>query len=432
MTRAPFRLAVPALLAAAALLLALAASAGAGDWWDHDHGRDHGHGHGVTVVKPGESIQAAVDAADPGDTIFVKPGTYAENVAITTDGITLVSRGARLVPPADPAPNACSPDAPAQDGICAVGQLDFPPDAPPTVRDPISDVTIKGFEVTGFAGTGILFLGAENPVVKENRTADNGAYGIARFVSSGGAIVGNEATGSAEAGIYVGDSPNANVLVGWNRSFDNALFGFFLRDARTGKLVENESSGNCVGAIVLNTGPNVAGDWRFFGNKMHDNDRFCAGDEEEGTPPLSGIGIAIANASDNVLFGNVIKDNVPSGQVPFAGGVVIVDARSPGAEPPSRNLVKGNVILGNQPDVFWDGSGTGNVIERNLCRTSVPDGLCAVRHDDDHGDHGDRGHRGHHHGDHHGGRKHGRHHGHRHHHKHHKHHHHHHHHGHGR
>jgi hypothetical protein len=30
------------------------------------------------IVRPGQSIQAAVDAASPGDTILVEPGSYAE------------------------------------------------------------------------------------------------------------------------------------------------------------------------------------------------------------------------------------------------------------------------------------------------------------------------------------------------------------------
>jgi len=60
----------------------------------------------ATVVGRGESIQAAVDAANPGDTILVF-GTHRENVAIQTDGLTLRGVGAVILPPAKPAPHAC-------------------------------------------------------------------------------------------------------------------------------------------------------------------------------------------------------------------------------------------------------------------------------------------------------------------------------------
>ncbi len=358
------------------------------------------HGRGI-VVKPGESIQAAVDAAPPGATIYVKRGTYAENVAITKDGITLLSRGAKLVPPTTTPPrNACSFGDPASDpsateGICVVGAVSFPdPEGFPVVTDPVRNVTISGFDVAGFPGSGIFFFGADNPVVSRNVTTDNEEYGIVRFSSSGGKIVGNRASGSAEAGIYVGDSPNADVLVAGNDASDNEQFGFFFRDAAHGDVVGNRAHGNCMGAIVLNTGGNVAADWRFTANRINDNSRFCPANAEEQTDASSGIGIAIAGASDNRIYGNYIRDNTPSGGVDFAGGVVVADIGIPGANPPSGNVVKRNVILGNQPDIFWDGSGNGNVFDDNLCRTSVPDGLCdswhsghhrSGWHSDDHG-----------------------------------------------
>jgi parallel beta-helix repeat protein len=342
--------------------------------------------HRAIVVKPGESIQAAVDAASPGSTIYVKRGTYAENVAITKDGITLLSRGAKIVPPTTPAPNACSFGEPATDGICGVGEISFPdPEGPPVVSAPVRNVTISGFKVAGFPGSGIFFFGADNPVIKRNVTTDNEEYGVARFDSSGGRIVDNEASGSEEAGIYVGDSPDADVLVAGNEASDNGAFGLFFRDAAHGDVVGNRVHGNCIGAIVFNTGGNVAADWTFTANRITENNAFCPPNEEEGTDASSGIGIAIAGAADNKIYGNYIRDNTPSGEVDFAGGVVVADIGIPGANPPSGNVVKRNVILGNQPDIFWDGTGSGNVFERNLCRTSVPDGLCDSWHSGHHG-----------------------------------------------
>jgi hypothetical protein len=33
------------------------------------------------------------------------------------------------------------------------------------------------------------------------------------------------------------------------------------------------------------------------------------------------------------------------------------------------------VILDDEPDIFWDGSGEGNVFQHNRCESSVPDSL---------------------------------------------------------
>src|SRR5205085_10433863 len=75
-------------------------------------------------VGPGQSIQAAVDSAHPGDVIVVKPGTYHENVLIQKNDITLRGSGASsdgtvLVPPANPkGPNKGN-------GITVIGDVDF-------------------------------------------------------------------------------------------------------------------------------------------------------------------------------------------------------------------------------------------------------------------------------------------------------------------
>src|SRR5262245_49254525 len=49
--------------------------------------------HHLLLVRPGESIQKAVDAAQPGDTVLIAPGTYYESVKITTPQLTLRGTG---------------------------------------------------------------------------------------------------------------------------------------------------------------------------------------------------------------------------------------------------------------------------------------------------------------------------------------------------
>ena len=50
---------------------------------------------GDTVyVRPGQSIQKAINRADPGDRIIVRAGTYAEQLTVNKNGIELVGRGA--------------------------------------------------------------------------------------------------------------------------------------------------------------------------------------------------------------------------------------------------------------------------------------------------------------------------------------------------
>jgi len=50
-------------------------------------------GAATIIVNPGESIQAAIDAADPGDTIEVQPGTYVEDIDFGGHAVRVVGTG---------------------------------------------------------------------------------------------------------------------------------------------------------------------------------------------------------------------------------------------------------------------------------------------------------------------------------------------------
>ena len=142
----------------------------------------------------------------------------------------------------------------------------------------------------------------------------------------------------------------------------------------------NSVSGNCVGILGLDTnetstGENVsAGDWRLIGNEVCNNTKACPPSDE--ARPLSGLGIALVGPDDHLVTGNVVTGNTPSGPSAFTGGVAVIDSTPFGGSTPNGNVVRANVITGNEPDIFWDGSGTGNVFGHNLCSTSVPGGLC--------------------------------------------------------
>src|ERR687890_137974 len=89
------------------------------------------------VVGPGESIQKAINAAHPGDTIVVR-GVHREDVVIRKNGIKLRGVGNAVIeaPPRDKADSPCSkvfgPEA-----ICVFGDANL---STGKVNRPISDV----------------------------------------------------------------------------------------------------------------------------------------------------------------------------------------------------------------------------------------------------------------------------------------------------
>src|SRR4051812_43487207 len=146
------------------------------------------------LVRPGDSIQAAVDAANPGDTIVVRPGTYRQNVVVAKDGIKLVGFGARLVSPAAPVPNMCAdPGQPAAIGICVAGRFDM--NTGEVIR-PVKDVTVEGFTLRDYPDAGVLAFGAKDATFRRNTALNDDEYGITAFVSSGTRMLFNRAVGA--------------------------------------------------------------------------------------------------------------------------------------------------------------------------------------------------------------------------------------------
>lgn len=332
-------------------------------------------GHHTFTVWPGHSIQAAIDKADPGDTIIVEPGTYHQSLLITTDGITLRGadsddRNTVLEPPATPPPNLCTMFNGAASGICVLGQLDQQGNVLRQVHDDhITGLTIKNFNGNG---NGIFGYGTDGLQVSEVSSFDNGAYGIARFVSTRTLYSDNSVSGNNEAGLYVGDSPDADTHVTDNKSWNNG-YGIFVRHSHEVRVNDNAVWANCVGILVLDDGqPGGAGDIQVLDNNSRANNRKCpAGDG----PPTSGGGIALIGAVRTVVADNEVHGNNAGGTV-VSGGIVVESGHNGGSDP-TKDSVRNNEAFGNAPaDVIWDRSGQGNTFTDNECGASVPGHLC--------------------------------------------------------
>ncbi|MGH9374526.1 MAG: right-handed parallel beta-helix repeat-containing protein [Vicinamibacterales bacterium] len=326
------------------------------------------------VVHPGESIQAAVDAASPGDTVLVKEGTYRESVTIHTDGLTLRARGEVTLKPSHYGSSECY--LPGHDvGICvtpAVGTGGY--------AKRVRDVTITGFRVAGFNGDGVFGFHTEHFTVSHVVALNNTAYGIASFDGVGTTFTRNAAAGSQDAGIYIGDSLNANAVVRHNRAWDNAL-GILVRHSQKVVVSDNEAWSNCIGVFLLADGQaGGSGQTAVVNNKVFANNDVCPQFPAAGfLPLLGGGGIVLAGSQHNAIFQNVVRAN--RGDTLFSGGIVLIAtprANSDGSfDASTNNLVFLNRAVGNQPaDIVKDAASTPNFVAANRCGTSMPDGLC--------------------------------------------------------
>jgi hypothetical protein len=191
------------------------------------------------VVAPGDSIQAAINDALPGDTVTIAPGVFHENLTITTDDITLRGAGSGrhgtvLMPSPTPPPSPCA-DAPPSEvqGICVRGAMSV------ETGSPVQNVTIEDLTVDGFSGSGIYAFNAQDYTVKHVRARNNHGYGIAGFFLSGVRFLHSVATDNAEPGIYIGDSHDAQAVVLGNTSIHNGIggegFGFLFRTQATAR-----------------------------------------------------------------------------------------------------------------------------------------------------------------------------------------------------
>src|SRR5919112_777792 len=304
-----------------------------------------------SVVGPGESIQKAVNAAHPGDTIVVR-GVHREDVFIRKDGIKLRGEDAVIeAPPKAKADSPCSKFVGGPEAICVLG--DFNPETD-EINKRVRDVSVSGFTFRGFKDKDAFVIdvfAARNASVVGNRITRNVAKGIAFGLSVNSTIAKNHVIGSPKTdaeGINV--EASSRTTVAGNDLIDD-LFGVILIDSTGTKILSNDiTDSTASGMLILGS----------TGTKIVSNDIRRPGE--------AGIAIFGPERANNV--GKVVGNRISGG----AWGILLQLARG--------GSFTGNTIRNNCAGMFFEANGVkepvvglevkGNTVENNTrsCRAA--------------------------------------------------------------
>lgn len=308
------------------------------------------------TVREGESIQAAVDRAQPGDTVEVAYGVYHERVAIDINDLTLrgVANQAGEWPILDG-------EGQLSDGVIASG----------------NNFTIANFHIRNYTDNGVLVEGVTGVHFHDIFAENTGTYGVYPVQSTNVLIERVEVTGVDDAGIYAGQCEN--VIVRDSVAYGNVL-GIELENTWNGEVHDNHAYDNSVGILIVllpQLTSKVSAHTKIYNNFVEDNNHanFAPEGAIAGVMP-PGVGIALIATDNNEVYNNTIKGNKTTGVALFnllcCGA--FEESEVDVGPLPEGNLVRNNELKNNgyEPDalikelgipggdILWDGSGSNN------------------------------------------------------------------------
>ncbi|MFD2230082.1 parallel beta-helix domain-containing protein [Alkalimarinus sediminis] len=181
-----------------------------------------------------------------------------------------------------------------------------------------NDITIRDFGVYEANKNGIKVVGANGIHIAYTATvwegpleANNGAYGLYPLQSQNILMEHNYAYGSADAGIYVGQSNNIVVR---DNTAKNNVAGIEIENSTMADVYNNLAVGNAAGILAFDL-PGLeqgyGGNVRIFSNDAYANNADNVGSGAVGIAP-PGTGVLIFAVSDVEIYNNNLTDNETS------------------------------------------------------------------------------------------------------------------------
>jgi len=273
------------------------------------------------TVHPGESIQAAIDAASPGDTIYVLPGDYTESPS-NTIAIT-IHKPLSLIAKNKPGYGHGPFGREAKPGtrvrlLAAVGQSRGIYAAPLNTGDPpIDGLVIQGFTVENFQTFGIFLKSVNHFRLEDNVSANNLENGIFPVLSTNGLVTRNVSYGAHDSALWVEASQNVRVV---DNDLSESPTGFEITISNEITAEGNHIHDNTVGIGLY--GPPTAGlpqaqwpsywsdgGWHVHGNYVHDNNAVNTASGGMASEIPMGSGILVLGVPDVDVKWNWVANN---------------------------------------------------------------------------------------------------------------------------
>ena len=285
----------------------------------------------IRVPQDQPTVQAAVDAAVPGDLVLISAGTYREAVTVRTPGIVLrgLLRNGVVLDGEDALENGILV---AADGVA------------------VENLTVRRYAVNG-----LLFTKAYDDADPTQHTVlhgyrasyvtafNNGLYGIYAFFAEGGQIDHAYASGHPDSGIYIGQCKPCNAVVTDSVAERNAV-GYEGTNSSGNLFIVNSVWRNNRVGITPNSQDQEKlapqGDVVIAGNIVDDNDDPTAPSTAQGA---HGYGIVIGGGTRDHVMRNLVRNN-------SVAGIAITDLNG---YQPVGNEVTDNVLRGNGVDLAY-------------------------------------------------------------------------------